>query len=392
MAQSLSTGSGVVLNLIRSGQATTRNDLLDRLGWSRITLARRLDELLRASIIMGVGQLDSSGGRPPEKFAVNPDGGVLLALDIGGSHSMVAITDLVSTILSVDEADIGPDDGPSEIFEWAGQVFDFMLKRLGKTGADVVGIGVGVPGPVDVASGRLASPQVDGQWDGVLVRDYFAARFGHAVFAVDRDVNVMTLAEARRGNKRYRDIVGVKASIGTGVGFVLDGSVYRGARGGAGDLSRPRPGGGRLQRLETVASGAVIRAELRARGYKVRTGADIVDLARNEDYRTLTLLAETGTVLGQALSDIVGLVNPEAVVIGGNLAAAGEPFLAPVREAIFAGARDFATKDLIVERSSLGAIAGLTGASLLAQDALFGADRISRLTHAGAASLARAVN
>ncbi|MHA7173960.1 ROK family protein [Arthrobacter monumenti] len=392
MAQSLSTGSGVVLNLIRSGQATTRNDLLERLGWSRITLARRLEELLQTSIIMGVGQLDSRGGRPPETFAVNPDAGVLLALDISGSHSMVAITDLVSRVLSVDEADIGPDDGPVEIFEWAGQVFDFMLERLGKARTDVVGIGVGVPGPVDVASGRLASPQLDRQWDGVLVRDYFANRYGHAVFAVDRDVNVMTLAEARRGSVRYRDIVGVKAGIGTGVGFVLDGSVYRGARGGAGDLSRPRPGGGRLQRLEAVASGAVIRAELLARGYKVRTGADIVDLALDGDYRTLTLLTETGTVLGQALSDIVGLVNPEAVVVGGNLAAAGEAFLTPIREAIFAGARDFATKDLIVERSSLGAVAGLTGASLLAQDALFEADRISRLTHAGLASLAIAAN
>lgn len=390
MAQSLSTGSGVVLDLIRSGQATTRTDLLERLGWSRITLARRLEELLNASIIMSVGQLDSRGGRPPEKFAVKPDSGVLLAMDIGGSHSQVAITDLVSTILAVDEADIGPSQGPAEIFEWAGQVFDHMLQRLGKTGADVLGIGIGVPGPVDVETGRLASPQVDKQWDGVAVRDYFASRYGHAVLAVDRDVNVMTMAEARRGGVGYRDIVGVKAGIGIGLGFVLDGAVYRGARGGAGDLSRPRIGGGRLQRLETIASGAVVRAELVARGYKVRTGADIVELANNGDQRTLTLLEETGTTLGQTLADIVGLINPEAVIIGGSLAAAGEPFLRPIREAIYAGAREFATRDLAVERSGLGAVAGLTGASLLAQDALFAPDRISRLTHSGANSLALA--
>lgn len=390
MAQSLSTGSGVVLDLIRSGEATTRTDLLDRLGWSRITLARRLEELVNASIIKSVGQLDSRGGRPPEKFAVKPDSGVMLVLDIGGSHSMVAITDLVSTILSVDEADIGPSQGPAEIFEWAGQVFDLMLQRLGKTRDDVLAIGVGVPGPVDTATGRLASPQVDMQWDGVAVRDYFASRYGHAVLAVDRDVNVMTLAEARRGGVGYQDIVGVKAGIGIGLGFVLDGAVYRGARGGAGDLSRPRIGGGRLQRLETVASGAVVRAELVARGYKVRTGADIVELAASGDHRTLALLEETGTTLGQTLADIVGLINPEAVVIGGSLAAAGEPFLRPIREAIYAGAREFATQDLVVEPSRLGAVAGLTGASLLAQDALFAPERISKLTHSGATSLALA--
>ena len=382
----------MVLDLIRSGEATTRNDLLERLGWSRITLARRLEELLNASIIMSVGQLDSRGGRPPETFAVKPDSGVLLALDIGGSHSMVAITDLVSNILSVDQADIGPSQGPAEIFEWAGQVFDHMLDRLGKTRVDVLGIGVGVPGPVDVTTGRLASPQVDAQWDGIAARDYFASRYGHAVLAVDRDVNVMTLAEARRGTVKYRDIVGIKAGIGIGLGFVLDGAVYRGARGGAGDLSRPRIGGGRLQRLETVASGAVMRAELVARGYKVRTGADIVELADRGDHRTLSLLEETGTILGQTLADIVGLINPEAVIVGGSLAAAGDAFLTPIRDAIYAGAREFATQDLVVERSGLGAVAGLTGASLLAQAALFEPARISRLTHSGATSLAMAVS
>ena len=381
----------MVLDLIRSGEATTRNDLLERLGWSRITLARRLEELLNASIIMSVGQLDSRGGRPPETFAVKPDSGVLLALDIGGSHSMVAITDLVSNILSVDQADIGPSQGPAEIFEWAGQVFDHMLDRLGKTRVDVLGIGVGVPGPVDVTTGRLASPQVDAQWDGIAARDYFASRYGHAVLAVDRDVNVMTLAEARRGTVKYRDIVGIKAGIGIGLGFVLDGAVYRGARGGAGDLSRPRIGGGRLQRLETVASGAVMRAELVARGYKVRTGADIVELADRGDHRTLSLLEETGTILGQTLADIVGLINPEAVIVGGSLAAAGDAFLTPIRDAIYAGAREFATRDLVVERSGLGAVAGLTGASLLAQAALFEPARISRLTHSGATSLAMEV-
>ena len=382
----------MVLDLIRSGEATTRNDLLERLGWSRITLARRLEELLNASIIMSVGQLDSRGGRPPETFAVKPDSGVLLALDIGGSHSMVAITDLVSNILSVDQADIGPSQGPAEIFEWAGQVFDHMLDRLGKTRVDVLGIGVGVPGPVDVTTGRLASPQVDAQWDGIAARDYFASRYGHAVLAVDRDVNVMTLAEARRGTVKYRDIVGIKAGIGIGLGFVLDGAVYRGARGGAGDLSRPRIGGGRLQRLETVASGAVMRAELVARGYKVRTGADIVELADRGDHRTLSLLEETGTILGQTLADIVGLINPEAVIVGGSLAAAGDAFLTPIRDAIYAGAREFATRDLVVERSGLGAVAGLTGASLLAQAALFEPARISRLTHSGATSLAMAAS
>lgn len=384
MVKGLATGSGVALSLIRSGRATTRNDLIEVLGWSRITLARRLDELLAASIIVSVGQLDSRGGRPPETFAVNADAGLLLAVDIGGSHTRLAITDLVSKVLSVDEADIGLSEGPTEIFEWAGQVFDYMLRSMGKERRDVVGIGVGVPGPVDVSTGRLASPQVYSDWDGVLVREYFKTRYDHAIFAVDRDVNVMALAEARHASKDQQNLVVVKAGIGLGLAFVLDGRVYRGARGGAGDVSRPAMGGERLQRLEAVASGATLRAELMERGYKVRTSADIVQLARRGDKTALSLIEETARTIGRTLADVVGLLNPEAVIVGGNLAQSGDPFLVPIRQAIFDGAREFATRGLVVEPSSLGHAAGVTGASLLAQDALFEPGRISRMTRTSA--------
>jgi len=380
MRQTISTGSGVALGLIRSGQATTRRGLTDELGWSRITLARRLDELLQSSIIVSVGQSDSQGGRPPEEFAVNPTAGLLLAVDIGGSHTRLAITDLVSTVLSQDEADIGLGEGPAEIFEWAGQVFDHMLKRLGKSPHDVVGIGVGVPGPVDQETGRLGTPQPDPQWEGVLVKEYFAKRYGHAVFAVDRDVNIMAIAEARRGWREYTDIAVLKAGIGLGLAFVLNGSIYQGFRGGAGEMRRPRPGGGTLQRLEEVASGEVMRRELLTRGYKVRTSKDIVALARSGDQAVLRLLADTGTLIGETLAGVVSLLNPQAVVVGGILAEAGEAFLATIREAILAGAGDYSRRGLVVEPSRLGPLAGVTGASLIAQDALFEPDRISRLT------------
>lgn len=387
MAHALSTGSGVALDLIRSGQATTRGDLIDRLGWSRKTVERRLEELLVASLIRSIGQADSRGGRPREEFAVNPEAGLLLAVDIGGSHTRLAITDLVSTILSEDEADIGLSEGPGEIFDWAGQVFDHMLHRLGKTHGDVVGIGIGVPGPVDPATGRLAAPQTDAQWDGVLVRDYFA-HYDHAVFAVDRDVNIMAIAEARRGWSEYSDVVVLKAGMGVGLAFVLDGAIYHGHRGGAGDLSRARLDGGPLQRLESVASGAVMRQQLMGRGYKVRTSADIVKLARTGDPEVRQMLADTGTTIGQTLADVVGLLNPQAVVIGGNLAQAGEIFFGAIRASILAGAREFARTDLVVEASRLGHKAGVTGASLIAQDALFEPDRISRLTRGGPAGVA----
>lgn len=387
MAHVMSTGSGVVLDLIRSKTATTRTALIDQLGWSRITLARRLDELLTADIVVVSGQTDSSGGRPAESFAINKDVGILFSVDIGGSHTRVAITDLISTILIEDEADIGLWEGPDAVFTWAGQVFDYLLRRLGKTRADVRGIGVGVPGPVDAASGRLASPQIDPQWNDLLVKDYFPAEFS-AVFAVDRDVNVMAAAESRLGWPEYQDLTVVKLGLGIGCALVLDGRVYRGARGGAGDFSHSFRYGeescscGRRGCLEAVASGYAIRRELNARGYRIRTSGDIVSLARMGSPDVVELLAAAGSEIGRALVDVAGLLNPAVIVIGGQMAESGDPLLSSIRDSLLQHVRAFSGTELVVSQSRLGNKAGVLGASLIAQDALFEADRISHLTRA----------
>ncbi|MGJ8720413.1 MAG: ROK family protein [Salinibacterium amurskyense] len=393
MAHVISTGSGVVLDLIRSGQATTRTDLISQLGWSRITLARRLDELLNAAIIVSAGQSDSRGGRPPEEFVVNKDAGLLLAMDIGGSHSRLAITDLVSTILLEDEADIGLGHGPDDIFDWSCQVFDHMLAQLGKSRADVRGIGVGVPGPVDSASGRIASPQINAQWADVVVKDYFPDDY-RAVFAVDRDVNILAVGEHRLGWPEYDDAIVLKVGMGIGCGLVLNGRVYHGGRGGAGDLAHSPSGGddeclcGRVGCLDTVASGRAIARELLASGAAVRTSADIVALSDSGHEGVAALLKAAGEHIADSLVDPVALLNPSAVVVGGNIAHAGDVFLAPIRERLLQNATAFSRRDLVVIPAKLGHQAGVIGASLIVQDALFEADRISRLTRENGASLA----
>jgi len=394
MAHVISTGSGVVLDLIRSGNATTRPDLITQLGWSRITLARRLDELLSANIIVSAGQSDSRGGRPPEEFVVNKDAGLLLAMDIGGSHSRLAITDLVSNILLEDEADIGLNQGPDDIFDWSCQVFDHLLANLGKSRCDVRGIGVGVPGPVDSASGRIASPQLNAQWADIIVKNYFPDDY-RAVFAVDRDVNILAVGEHRLGWPEYDDAIVLKVGMGIGCGLVFGGRVYHGTRGGAGDLAHSPSGSselclcGRTGCLDTVASGRAIKRELHALGATVRTSADIVALANSGHEGVAQLLADAGNHIAEALLDPVALLNPAAVVIGGNIAHAGAVFLDPIRERLVKEATAFSRRDLVVIPAKLGHQAGVIGASLIAQDALFEPDRISRLTREEGGSLER---
>lgn len=381
-----STGSGVVLDLIRAG-ITTRTGLLEQLGWSRVTLGRRLDELLDHGIIVRAGLQASGGGRPRESFAVNKDAGLLLAVDIGSSHTRIGVTDLVSNVLSEDEADIGLFDGPDDIFRWADQVFDFLLARLGRAREEIFGIGVGVPGPVDYATGVLGAPQLDPRWDGVSIPDY-VADWGRsdAVVAVDRDVNILAVGESRLAWPEYDDLVVVKAGIGVGCAFVLEGRVYRGSRGGAGQLSGPLRMrlGEPLVRLETVASGGAVRDRLLALGRHVRTSADIVALVESGDAEAGALVDEAAAQIGYTVADMVGLLNPDAVVIGGNLAELGERFVGGIRRSTFGAGHPFSRQSLVIERSRLGEKAGVQGASLIAQDRLFDADRVSALTRPAA--------
>lgn len=382
MARTTATGSGVVLGLIRSGACTTRRDLLETLGWSRVTLERRLEELLGAGFVVRAGSSASGGGRPREEFAINKDLGIILAIDIGSSHSRVAVTDLVGNILREDEADIGLFDGPDEIFSWSSQVFEFLLRQLGRPFSDVLGIGVGVPGPVDPTTGRLGSPQLDPRWDGITVADYLGDFGEHVVVAVDRDVNILALGEARFGWPEFRDLVVVKSGIGLGCAFVLDGVIVRGSRGGAGQLSAPlrKRLSDPLRRLETVASGGTIRDDLTHSGDTIRTSADIVNLVASGDKEAAGLLREVGETIGYALADVVGLLNPSVVVIGGNLAGAGEQYVGSIRRSLFAASHPYSRQGLIVERARLGDKAGVRGGSALALDALFEEDRISEMT------------
>lgn len=382
MAHASATGSGIVLGLLRSGSCTTRRDLLDALGWSRVTLERRLEELLAAGYIVRAGSSASGGGRPREEFAVNKDLGLILAIDIGSSHTRVAVTDLVGNVLVEDEADIGLFDGPEEIFSWSRQVFEFLLRALNRPVSDVLGVGIGVPGPVDPSTGRLGSPQLDPRWDGVLVTDHLTHLGDDVIVAVDRDVNILALGEARFGWPEYRDLIVVKSGIGLGCAFVLDGTIVRGSRGGAGQLSAPLRErlSDPLRRLETVASGGTIRDDLARTGARIRTSADIVALAASGDEEAERLLREAGETIGYALADVVGLLNPSAVVIGGNLAEAGDKYVGAIRRSLFGAAHAYSRQGLVVEGARLAEKAGVRGGSALALDALFEQDRISELT------------
>jgi predicted NBD/HSP70 family sugar kinase len=369
------TDPGRVLDLVRHGLASTRAELSEQLGWSRLTIARRLDQLVGAGLLMAAGSSGSTGGRPPESFQVDPTFGTLLVADIGGSKSRVAVADFAGRLLVSFSRPVDVAAGPAEVLGWIRKQMRRLLAQAGRSPADVVALGIGVPGPVDTRTGRVAHPSIMPGWDGVDVGAALVADYPQAAVVLDRDVNIMALGEYRSSWRDYPNIVVVKFGHGIGCGLVLRGEVYRGAIGVAGDIGHLYRGTGRPCRcgrigcLEASAAGWAIAGELQAAGRQVATSDDVADLAMSGDELALRLVAEAGTQVGEALADVVCVANPSIVVVGGNLARVGAPLLDPLRSSLRARAPETSIAGLEVLAARLGIDAGITGASLSAQDA-----------------------
>lgn len=376
----------MLLDLVRSEPSWNRKRLIEELGWSRSTLGKRIDELLEAGLIVIGGQQDSTGGRPAETISLHASAGIILALDIGASHSRLAVADLGGTILAEDEADVLIGSGPNEVFEWALQCFDLLLKQLGQSRDAVRALGIGVPDAVDPATGILTNPVMMPNWRGTVLTEMLRDAFPEAVVAVERDVSIMALAEHRFGWPDVDNLALVKVSSGLGCGLILGGGIYRGAHGNAGALGQlvRRGVDGRIGHLDEIASGWALQRELIVRGQRVRTTADIVSLVRRGDLETEASLRQLAGTVAESLVDVVSLINPQVLVVGGTLAAAGEPVLGPIRDLIRAQAPMLAGAVPEVVEARLGGRSGLIGAGQIALDALFAPDRISAMTSAKA--------
>ena len=137
------------------------------------------------------------------------------------------------------EAPLRIADGPDEILDWVERTFDELLAEAGHAGTDVLGVAIGVPGPVEVATGRPVNPPIMPGWDGYPVADRLAARFG-APALLERDVNAMALGEHRRHWPDLAHMVFVKVATGIGAGIISGGALLRGNHGRAGDIGHIR--------------------------------------------------------------------------------------------------------------------------------------------------------
>ena len=159
----------------------TRADLARYAGLARSTVAQRVDALLAAGLVYEAGGSASTGGRPPTVLAFNDSAGVVLAADLGATHARVAASDLSGAPFAEAAGDIDIARGPEEVLGWASERFAELLEESGHAASEVYGIGVGVPGPVEFASGRPFNPPIMPGWDGYSIPGWFRVGLRHGL-------------------------------------------------------------------------------------------------------------------------------------------------------------------------------------------------------------------
>ena len=240
-----------------------------------------------------------------------------------------------------------------------------------------------MPGPVDWHTGRIARSISMPGWDDYPVRDHLATHFGVPAL-VDNDANLLGLGEQRQAYPDAHLIMFVKIGTGIGASVVLDGTLLRGSDSAEGDIGHAKIVGveetclscGARGCLAATASGRAMVRDLRRLGHSPTTTRDVVDLVRQGDPDAVRIVTAAGRALGDVLSTAVSLLNPDVVVIGGDIALAHEPFMLGVRERVLSRSQPLATAKLVIAPSVLGDRAGITGAAAMLADAVFSSSAV----------------
>ncbi|MGY1772110.1 ROK family protein [Blastococcus sp. SYSU D00813] len=378
-----SASAGALLHHVRTGRARSRAELVALTGAARNTVSARVDQLIAAGFLEEGGRGWSTGGRPPTLLRFNSRAGCVLAVDLGVTSVDVAVTDLSAQVMASAGHEIDIAEGPGPVLAEADRLAQEVLAEAGLSVADVRAVGVGVPGPVEFSTGRPSHPPIMPGWHDHPIPQAFR-RFECPVF-VDNDVNVMALGEMGVAGSD-QDVLVVKVGTGIGCGVIVEGSVYRGAQGSAGDIGHihvAQPDGrevvcrcGNVNCLEAIAGGGALLRDALAAGLPVRTTRDVIELAAQGDGRALELVRAAGRTIGTVLAALVNFFNPHRIVMTGGVAQAGIPLLAGIREAVYRRSMPLAARSLEITVSAAPDLSGRVGAALMAIEGFLDEDSV----------------
>ncbi|MEW5825980.1 MAG: ROK family transcriptional regulator [Candidatus Bipolaricaulota bacterium] len=354
----------LIINLLRLHGTLSRTEIADRTGLAPSCLTRVVRELLEEGVVREMGKQGSSGGRPAVLLSLNPEYAVSIGVKVERERVLAASVDMTGRIVRRDAIAIDSPPSPQCVLEVTGRLAERLAAER------TLGIGLAVSGFVDPTAGvDLYSPILG--WERVPLREPLEARLGLPVW-VENDVNALALAERWYGaGRQFQHFICITVGEGIGAGVVLSGEIYRGAFGGAGEVGHMTidPDGPvcRCQErgcLEVYASDRFLKEEASRLGFASVDA--MAHAARNgQGAAAREAFTRMGRFLGLGAKNLVNLLNPEAVVLGGERMDAADLFLPALEDVVRRHSFPAEADRLAIVPAELGSDGFLIGAATL---------------------------
>ena len=368
-----------VIELLKVAGELSQAAIARQTGLAPATVSNIVRELTLAGLLDDA--VKEPGGDTPKRrmLRLARSAGLAVGVDFGHRHVTIVVADMGHQILSERRVPLGPAETAQGALDRASELLGEAMASIDGKMSDVVGIGMGLPAPIDSRTGKVGAVSILPGWVGVPAAQLACDHFGIRV-DVDNDANLGVLAEQMWGAGQGCDnLAFLKLADGVGAGLFIDGRLFRGRNGTAGEIGHTTFDEfgavcrcGNRGCLETIVAAKTVVELLEPRYGPQLTVADIVRMANDGDAACIRVLSDTGRQAGVAVANLCNLFNPERILIGGELAQAGELLLAPMRESVRRCGIPSSTHDLKIELAELGARATALGAVALA---LLGAGR-----------------
>ncbi len=381
------SNTGALLSLIASGAARSRPALLGASGLSRVTVTQRVNALLASGLIRETSRTLPSGGRPTRVLGINEKIAFILVADIGENHIRLAALDLSPAILMQRTISFSVSDGVINTLQRIASEFDALAERMRSTHGFLLAVGLSLPAPVDFERGSVVGPSVLHGWDDFDIVAWMSKRYDAPIF-IENDVNLMTIFEHRHNFPQVDNMVFIKAGTGVGSGIIAGGRIFRGTHGLAGDIGHiqfnpddaPLCRCGKFGCVEAWAGGWAIARDLADKGFPARNARDVISLVETQKPEAIMLLRNAGRIIGEVASNLVSILNPALVVVGGTLARGGDLLLSGIRELVYQRCLPLATRELqIVPAAPHGEKSVLLGMAHLVLDDIFCSPKAEKL-------------
>jgi predicted NBD/HSP70 family sugar kinase len=377
----------LVLSCIRQ-QSVARVEIARQTGLSRTTVSSIMDELLQEGLAQEGAVLSAAptGGRRATLVRFNADAGICLGVDIGRTHLTMVAANLSGTILAHQAGPFEMDLGPQICLPEVVQRLKHFLAHHHLSWAEVIGVGVGLPGTIDVATHVLVHPPHLPGWDGINVRQALIEALDLPIY-IDNDANMGALGESRYGaGRKIAHFAYIKVATGIGSGLIVNNRVYRGSSGFAGELghisfgeSGPACDCGNMGCLESVAGAEAIVSDAQRRpstkgAIEPRRHLDIANViqaAQEGDVASQRAIGRAAVRIGTAIAALINLLNPEAIILDGGVARAGDMLLEPLTKTVASRSIAAAWSRTRLLKGELEQLAIATGAVATVIDAAF---------------------